>query len=75
MITGQLLAPWRYAGKRFDNETGLIYFGERYYDRSTRCWLTPDPLEDGDGPNLYCYVHNNPLYYTDPDGRFAFAAP
>jgi hypothetical protein len=27
-------------------------------------------LEDGDGPNLYCYVHNNPLYYTDPDGRF-----
>jgi YD repeat-containing protein len=31
-VDGQLLAPWRYAGKRFDNETGLIYFGEHYYD-------------------------------------------
>jgi hypothetical protein len=32
-------------------------------------------LEDGDGPNLYGYVHNNPLYYTDPDGRLTFLAP
>lgn len=72
-IQGEILAPWRYAGKRFDLETGLIYFGARYYDPSTMCWMTPDPLEDADGPNLYRYVHNNPLYYTDPDGRAAFA--
>jgi hypothetical protein len=28
-----------------------------------------------DGLNLYAYAHNNPLYYTDPDGQFAFAIP
>ena len=71
-ITGIVLSPWRYAGKRIDTETGFIYFGERYYDPSTLCWLTPDPLEDADGPNLYMYVHNNPLFYVDPDGCFSF---
>ena len=69
---GAILSPWRYAGKRIDVETGFIYFGERYYDPSTLCWLTSDPLEDADGPNLYAYVHNNPLFYVDPDGCFSF---
>lgn len=67
-IQGTVLSPWRYAGKRIDEETGFIYFGERYYDPSTLCWLTPDPMEDADGPNLYAYVHNNPLFFVDPDG-------
>ncbi len=74
-IQGSILPPWRYAGKRFDSETGFIYFGERYYDPNTLCWLTPDPLGDLDGPNLYQFVHNNPLYYTDPNGCFAIAVP
>ncbi len=71
-IQGDVLSPWRYSGKRIDAETGLIYFGKRYYDPKTLCWLTPDPIGDRDGPNYYAYVHNNPLYYTDPDGRLAF---
>ncbi len=70
-IQGEILSPWRYAGKRVDVETGFIYFGERYYDPATLCWLNPDPMEDADGPNLYAYVHNNPLFYVDPDGCFS----
>ncbi len=71
-IQGNILSPWRYSGKRIDAETGLIYFGVRYYDSKTLCWLTPDPLEDVDGPNLYLYVLNNPMKYSDHDGHFAF---
>jgi RHS repeat-associated protein len=69
---GSLLSPWRFAGKRADPETGLIYFGKRYYDPQSLSWTTPDPLDDADGFNLYAYVHNNPLLYVDPDGCLTF---
>ncbi|MGA8164434.1 MAG: RHS repeat-associated core domain-containing protein, partial [Waddliaceae bacterium] len=38
-------------------------------------WLTADPLDFADGPNLYAYVRNNPLSFVDPDGQFVFAIP
>jgi len=63
--------PWRYASKRADPESGLIYFGRRYYMPEVGRWLTPDPLWFEDGPNLYAYLHNHPLAYVDPDGQFA----
>ncbi len=62
--------PWRYASKRFDPETGFIYFGERYYDPMTHRWINRDPAGYVDGLNLYAYVQNNPFRYVDPDGRF-----
>jgi len=40
------------------------------YDPEVGRWLTPDPLGFADGPNLYAYVHNNPLTFVDPDGLF-----
>ncbi len=68
-ISGEILSPWRYSGKRVDLETGLLYFGERYYDIKTLCWLNPDPIGDAGGLNHYAYVLNNPLYYTDLMGE------
>lgn len=62
--------PWRYAGKRTDEETGLIYFGKRYYSPILGRWISPDPIGFADGPNLYAYVHNNPLRYFDRQGLF-----
>jgi hypothetical protein len=47
-------------------------FGRRYYDSEIERWITPDPADFADGPNLYAYVHNHPLAYIDPDGQFAF---
>ena len=67
--------PWQYQQKRIDYETGLIYFGQRYYDPDLGRWLTQDPVGFADSLNLYQYVWNNPLRYYDPDGRFAFAIP
>ncbi len=57
--------PWYFSSKRHDPETGWIYFGRRYYDPVTGRWTTPDPLGFADGPNLYAYVHNNPLTHFD----------
>jgi RHS repeat-associated protein len=62
--------PWRYAEKRVDKETGLLFFGVRYYDPQIGRWISPDPIGSLDGPNLYAYLHNNPLNHVD---RFGFA--
>jgi RHS repeat-associated protein len=62
--------PWRFSGKRVDEETGLNYFGHRYYDSKVGRWITADPLWFEDGPNLYAYVHNSPIQYVDPNGLY-----
>ncbi len=67
--------PYAYCGKRYDPNTGLLYFGKRYYDPLLQRWLTPDPLGPIDHSNLYQYVFNNPYRYRDPNGEFAFALP
>ncbi len=62
------LSPWRYASKRQDPETHLIYFGRRFYNTTSGRWLTPDPLGYEAGSNLYAYVNNSPASYVDPYG-------
>ncbi|MFT4552817.1 MAG: RHS repeat-associated protein, partial [Chlamydiales bacterium] len=63
--------PWRYSSKRVDEETGLIFFGLRYYMPETGRWITRDPAGFADGPNLYAYVHGNPMRYYDPYGLWS----
>ena len=60
--------PWVFSCKREDPETGLIYFGRRYYSPGLCRWITADPSRFFDGLNLYAYVHGNPLAYFDPYG-------
>ncbi len=67
----QVNNPWRFSSKRFDSETGFIFFGRRYYSPSIGRFLTCDPLGFADGPNLYAYVHNQPLILIDPYGLTA----
>jgi len=57
--------PWRFASKRHDKFTGLIYFGRRYYSPQEGRWLTPDPAGLDQGANLYAFVRGNPLNYLD----------
>ena len=59
------VCPWRFSSKRIDPETGCSFFGRRYYDCEIGKWTTPDPLGFSDGPNLYAYVHNRPMKYTE----------
>ena len=58
--------------KYFDKETGLYYYGYRFYSPDLRCWLTRDPLGEDGGLNLYEFVHNNPMAMFDPLGEAAF---
>lgn len=64
--------PWHFSSKRYDPESGWIYFGRRYYDPATGRWTTPDPIGFADGPNLYAYVKNSPLTHFDAYGLWEF---
>ncbi len=67
----------RYTGKERDTESGLDYFGARYYGSTMGRFMSPDPIKLTDerllNPantlNLYSYTANNPLKYVDPDGK------
>lgn len=60
---------YRFSGKEQDTETGLYYFGARYYAASVGRWISPDLVGIGDGPNVYCNVSCNPVSFVDPDGK------
>ncbi|MBI4528352.1 MAG: hypothetical protein HY695_31545, partial [Deltaproteobacteria bacterium] len=64
----------RFTGQELDLETGLYYYGGRYYDPELGRFISPDPFvgQPGDPQNLnrYSYVVNNPQNYIDPDGYF-----
>jgi RHS repeat-associated protein len=68
----------RSTGKERDSESGLDYFGARYYASNMGRWMSPDwadkpeavPYSDLSNPqslNLYGYVNNNPLSKADKD--------
>ncbi len=59
---------YRYSGKERDDETGLYYFGERYYAEWMGSWLTADNPVATDDINLYRFVKNNPIRRRDPTG-------
>ncbi|MCA2968812.1 MAG: RHS repeat-associated core domain-containing protein [Acidobacteriaceae bacterium] len=69
----------RFTGKERDGETGLDYFGARYFSGAQGRFTSPDaPFADQnrDDPqswNLYGYVRNNPLAHVDPTGKACFA--
>jgi RHS repeat-associated protein len=69
-----------FTGKERDAESGLDYFGARYYASNMGRWMSPDwadkpeavPYSDLENPqslNLYNYVNNNPLSKADKDGH------
>ena len=62
--------PYLYNGKELDEETGLYYYGARYYDARTSVWQSVDPLaEKFPGWSPYNYTMQNPIILVDPDGR------
>jgi RHS repeat-associated protein len=74
--------PYLFNGKEFDVETGLYYFGARYYDPRLSMWNSPDPalksyLQEHHGAQmqrpenlgLYTYAWNRPTLLRDPTGR------
>jgi RHS repeat-associated protein len=60
--------PFRFSTKYSDAETGLLYYGYRYYSTSLRRWLSRDPIQERGGVNLYGMVGNNPVSHWDKLG-------
>jgi RHS repeat-associated protein len=55
-----------------DDETGLYYYGSRYYDPRKSVWQNVDPSwgkPDQISKSPYAYVGNNPVTYVDPNGN------
>ena len=50
---------FRYSTKYLDPETGLYYYGYRFYSPVLARWLTRDPIEEQGGLNLYAFCGNN----------------
>jgi RHS repeat-associated protein len=59
---------FRFSTKQEDFETGLNYYGYRYYDPQQGRWPNRDPLEEEGGTNLYQMVYNDSLNWIDQLG-------
>jgi RHS repeat-associated protein len=68
--TGGLDQPFQFSTKRYDESTGLSYYGYRFYNPAIGRWLTRDPLGEAGGVNLYGFVQNSPVNFIDPWGFY-----
>ena len=60
---------YKYVGKERDEETGLYYYGARYYAAWIGRWISVDPLkEERRWLTPYNYCQNNPMLRLDPTG-------
>jgi RHS repeat-associated protein len=63
----------KFTGQEEDEETGLYYYGARYYDPAIGRFVSADSIvpdfSDPQTLNRYSYCRNNPLIYTDPTGQ------
>ncbi len=59
------LCPFGFSSKYTDSETGLVYFGYRYYSPELGRWPSRDPIEEQGGINLYGMVGNDPVNQVD----------
>jgi len=66
------VSDYTVTGKELD-DTGLNYFGARYYDGEIGRFISADSVEGNfENPqtlNRYSFVLNNPLKYVDPSGN------
>jgi len=51
--------PFRFSSKYLEPESGLLYYGHRFYNPSTGRWLSRDPIGEEGGLNLYAHCAND----------------
>jgi RHS repeat-associated protein len=68
--SGRLEQPFQFSTKRYDEGTGLNYYGYRFYAPAIGRWMNRDPLGEAGGVNLYGMVGNNAVNWVDPHGLF-----
>ncbi|MBK8915194.1 MAG: hypothetical protein IPM64_11455 [Phycisphaerales bacterium] len=66
--------PFRFSTKFLDPETGLYYYGYRYYSPRLGRWINRDPIEERGGPNVFASLGNEPTAAIDALGHCAAAS-
>jgi RHS repeat-associated protein len=59
---------YRFSSKDYHANSGLYYYGYRFYDPNLQRWLNRDPIEEEGAFNLFNFVVNSPLNWVDPFG-------
>jgi RHS repeat-associated protein len=75
LVAGGLYAdalPFHFSTKFTDPESGLNYYGYRFYDARDGRWLSRDPIGEQGGVNLYGMVGNGPVNRMDVLGRIGW---
>jgi RHS repeat-associated protein len=60
----------RFSTKYFDSETGLYYYGYRFYHPGLMRWLNRDPIGESEIGSLYTFALNSGINYCDKLGLF-----
>ncbi|NLG75363.1 MAG: RHS repeat protein, partial [Xanthomonadaceae bacterium] len=71
---GSIRLDLRGSNHYFDGETGFHYNIHRYFDPATSRYLTPDPIGQLGGLNLYAFANGDPINFVDPLGLQALPA-
>ncbi len=61
---------YRFSSKEVHPNSGLYYYGYRFYEPNLQRWLNEDPIRERGGINLYGFVGNDPLGLVDPFGHW-----
>jgi len=61
--------PFRFSTKYTDDESGLYYYGYRYYSPQLGRWINRDPIEEEGGLNVYAFLDNDPKNKYDYLGK------
>jgi RHS repeat-associated protein len=56
---------YRFSSKEAQSQSGLVYYGYRFYEPSSQRWVNRDPIQENGGRNLYGFVVNNPVTEVD----------
>ena len=59
---------YRFSSKEWDANSGLYYYGFRFYSPNLQRWLNRDPIQEWGGLCLYESARNNPMKWIDPLG-------
>ena len=77
-VEGNISSRYLFTGQEFDAESGLMYYGARYYAPGIIHFTQPDTLladiYDPQQLNRYAYARNNPQKYVDKSGNYIESA-
>ena len=63
--------PYLFNAKEFDEETGMYYYGARYYEPRLSLWMSCDPMQEKyPSISAYTYTNGNPIVFVDIMGLY-----